>query len=217
MPPLLAAQLSCLLAFSMIAWMAWQWSTRGRKPHHAAWAVGFGFYAAGTFIEGFLEWNATTLPLYYWVAAYMTAATLGQGSAYIHLARRHAHVLAASLGLFGACALVACFLAPMDPAVPLPGRGEVSMAMFPPWLRSGTLLFNLYGLVLLAGGAALSMGHYRSQKGGARRFWANLMILCGVLIIGGAGAATKTGAKEILLFAELAGLVLLALGVYVAG
>ncbi len=217
MPPLLAARLSCLLALLMIAWMAWQWSTRGRKPHHAAWAIGFLFYAAGTFIEGFLEWNATTLPLYYWVAAYMTAAALGQGSAYIHLARRRAHVLAGLLGAFGACALVACFLAPMDPAVPLPERGEVSMAMFPSWLRSGTLFFNLYGLVLLAGGAVLSMLHYRSQKGGARRFWANLLILCGVLVIGGAGAATKTGAKEILLFAELAGLVLLALGVYVAG
>ena len=63
----------------------------------------------------------------------------------------------------------------------------------------------------------LSMLHYRSQKGGARRFWANLLILCGVLVIGGAGAATKTGAKEILLYAELVGLVLLALGVYVAG
>ena len=77
--------------------------------------------------------------------------------------------------------------------------------------------FNLYGLALLAGGAALSVGHYRQTKGGTRRVWANLLILIGVLVIGAAGAATKGGATEILLYAELAGLVLMALGVYVAG
>jgi hypothetical protein len=91
------------------------------------------------------------------------------------------------------------------------------MGMFPTWLRSGTLFFNIYGLVLLAGGAARSMAHYRRAEGGARRFAANLLILVGVLVIGAAGGATKAGATEVLLYAELAGLVLLAAGVYVAG
>lgn len=217
MSPLLAARASFVIASLMVVWMAWQWRTRGRKPHHAAWALGFVFYAAGTFVEGFLEWNETTLRLYYWVAAFMTAATLGQGSAYIHLARRRAHALAAALAVLGAGALVACFVAPLDPAVPPPARGEVTMGMFPSWLRSGTLPFNLYGLALLAVGAARSIRHYRAQEGGTGRAWANVFILVGVLVIGTAGAATKAGAKEILLYAELVGLVLLALGVYVAG
>ena len=217
MPSIIAARISFLLAVFMVLWMAWQWRRRGRKPHHAAWAVGFLFYAAGTFIEGFCDWTPTTLRLYYWVAAYMTAATLGQGSAYIHLDRRRAHALGALLGIAGAGALAACFAAPMDPAVPLPPEGVVNMEMFPGWLRSGTLFFNVYGLLLLAGGAARSMAHYRRAEDGARRFWANLLILVGVLVIGAAGGATKAGATEVLLYAELLGLVLLAAGVYVAG
>ena len=167
--------------------------------------------------DGFCDWTPTTLRLYYWVAAYMTAATLGQGSAYIHFDRRRAHALAALLGIAGAGALAACFAAPMDPAVPLPPEGVVNMEMFPVWLRSGTLFFNVYGLLLLAGGAARSMAHYRRAEDGARRFWANLLILVGVLVIGAAGGATKAGATEVLLYAELLGLVLLAAGVYVAG
>ncbi len=217
MSPIVAARISFLLAALMVAWMAWQWKTRGKKPHHLAWALGFAFYAAGTFIEGFLSWSDVTLRTYYWIAAYMTAATLGQGSAYIHLARRRAHVLAVLLGIAGAGALAACFAAPMDPAVPLPPKGEVNMEMFPGWLRSGTLFFNVYGLVLLAGGAARSMAHSRGAEGSARRFGANLLILVGVLVIGAAGGATKAGATEVLLYAELLGLVLLAAGVYVAG
>ena len=217
MSSIVAARISFLLAVLMVFWMAWQWRTRGRKPYHAAWAVGFLFYAGGTFIEGFCSWTTTTLRLYFWVAAYMTAATLGQGSAYIHLARRRAHALTILLGVAGAGALAACFAAPMDPAVPLPSRGEVDMKMFPGWLRSGTLFFNVYGLLLLAGGAVRSMAHYRRAEGGARRFWANLLILIGVLVIGAAGSATKAGATEVLLYAELLGLALLAAGVYVAG
>ena len=212
-----AARISFVLAALMVAWMGWQWRTRGRKPHHAAWAIGFAFYAAGTFIEAFLDWSPASLRAYYWVAAYMTAAALGQGSAYIHLSRRRAHQLAVLLAVAGAGALAACIAAPLDAAVPMPARGEIEMSMFPRWLRSGTMAFNLYGLALLAGGAALSMRHYRKQEGGTRRVWANLLILVGVLVIGAAGAATKAGATQILLFAELAGLVLLAAGVWVAG
>lgn len=217
MSPVVAARISFLLACVMALWMAWQWATRGRKPHHAVWAAGFLFYAAGTFIEGFAGWSATTLRLYYWVAAYMTAATLGQGSAYIHLARRRAHVLGLVLAALGVVALAACLLAPLDPTVPMPARGEVSMAMFPAWVRSGTMPFNLYGLALLAVGAGRSMLQYRLREGGARRVLANLLILVGVVVIGAAGAATKAGAREVLLYAELAGLALLAAGVYVAG
>lgn len=213
MAPLVAARISFLLASLMVLWMVRQWAARGRKPHHAAWAAGFLFYAAGTFIEAFVPWSDGSLRLYYWVAAYMTAATLGQGSAYVHLPRRAAHTLGLVLAAGGAGALAACLVAPLDPAAPWPARGEVSMEMFPDWLRSGTMLFNLYGLALLAGGAVRSMRHYR----GTPRMWANLSILAGVLVIGAGGAATKAGAKEVLLYAELAGLVLLLLGVYVAG
>jgi len=217
MPPVVAARVSFVVALFMTGWMLKQWGARGRKPHHLAWAAGFSLYAAGTFLEGFATWTDATLRIYYWVAAYMTAAVLGQGSAYIHLRRRTAHALAAVLAVAGLGALAACLLAPLDPGAARPAEGEVSMAMFPGWLRSGTMPFNLYGLALLAGGAGRSVWLYRRRADGARRAWANVCVLLGVLVIGAAGAATKAGAKEILLYAELVGLLFLAAGVYVAG
>lgn len=214
MPPLLAARISFALAAALAVVMAAQWLRRGKRPHHAAWALGFCFYAAGTFIEAFCRWTPATVRVYFFVAAYMTAATLGQGTAYLLLRRRIAHLLAWALAIGGAVALAACLLAPLDPHVPMPPRGEVSMRMLPEGLRTGTMVFNVYGVALLAGGAFISA---RNRRLAPRRRLANVLILVGVLGIGAAGAATKAGNKEILLYAELAGLCLLAAGVLLAG
>lgn len=212
---IVAARVSFALAVLMAAWMARQWAARGRKPHHLAWCIGFGFYAAGTLIEGFLPWTPATLRAYYFVAAFMTAAVLGQGTAYLMFPRRLAHALAALLAGGGAGALAACLLVPLQG--PMPAAGHVDMGAFPPALRAATLPFNLYGLGLLAGGAALSIARWRRKDGGGRRVLANALILLGVLVIGAAGAATKAGATQVLLVAELLGLLFLAAGVYAAG
>jgi len=212
-----AATLSFLLASGMTVWLATQWARRGRRPHHAAWTLGFLLYTVGTGIEAFLPWTPVTLRVYYWVAAFLIAATLGQGTAYLLLPRRAAHALAVLLLLGAVAAAVLCTRAPLDPSVPLPPRGTLDFSMLPGWLRRATLPFNLYGLALLAGGAALSIARYRHVAGGGRRAVANVCILAGVLAIGAAGAATKAGAPTALYFGELAGLVLLAAGVRLAG
>jgi hypothetical protein len=212
-----AATASFILASAMCGWMVLQWTRRGRKPHHAAWTLGFLLYAIGTFIEAFLPWTPATLRVYYLVAAFLVAATLGQGTAYLLLRPRAAHVLAALLGLGALAAAAACALVPLDPSIPLPERGTLDFRMLPPWLRRATMPFNLYGLALLAGGAALSIARYRKAPGGGRRALANVCNLVGVLTIGAAGGATKAGHASALFYAELLGLVLLAAGVFLAG
>jgi len=214
---LAAATLSFVLATAMTAWMALQWARRGRKPHHAAWMAGFLCYATGTCIEAFLPWTPVTVRVYYWVAAFLVAATLGQGTAYLLFPRRVAHRLAMALAVGALAAGLACAFARLDPAVPLPGRGALDFSMLPAWLRRSTMPFNLYGLALLAGGAALSIARWRRVEGGGRRALANVSILLGVLAIGAAGAATKAGSESALFYGELVGLGLLASGVALAG
>src|SRR3989304_4577079 len=72
-----------------------------RRPYQLLWSLGLFMYALSKFTE--FWWNAgghvdILYRLWYLVGAVLVAAYLGQGTLYLLMKRRHAHVIMAAVG-----------------------------------------------------------------------------------------------------------------------
>jgi hypothetical protein len=184
------------------------------RLHLLWWGLGIATYGVGTFTEAattVVGWNEPTFRAWYISGALLGGAPLAQGTVYLLLARRTAHVLTAVLLTVVAIAAAAVTLSPIDYTQVEPHRltGRVFAWQ---WVRAFSPFVNMYAVVFLVGGAILSALRYSANPATRHRVIANVLIAIGVILPGIGGTATRMGYTEVLYVTELAGLLLTWMG-----
>lgn len=205
-----------LLAAFLCIVLARRYAARGHGAHLLWWAAGMLTYGLGTALESAITLTGNTVlrtKLWYIAGALLGGYPLAQGTVYLLAPRRLAGRLTAITlpAIAVLAALVA--LSPIErEALELHRPSGAVLAWG--WIRALTPLVNLYAVTFLVGGAVQSALHYaRSrQPGHAARACGNASIALGGLLPAVGGVLAKTGRVEALYVAELAGLLLIALG-----
>ena len=187
--------------------------------HLLFWGIGLALYGLGTLSEAFLglTWSSFVLRVWYICGAMLTAAWLGQGTLYL-LVRKPgvANGFAIGLALVSVVAIVAVFLAPMTQTAyitSLPASVQYKdILVRNPLMIVLTIVLNLYGTLLLVGGALYSAFLFWRKRVLAHRVIANVLIAAGALLPASAGTFVKLGLADWLYVSELLGAVLMFTG-----
>jgi len=184
------------------------------RLHLLWWAIGIATYGVGTFTEAtttLVGWNEPTFRAWYISGALLGGAPLAQGTVYLLLGKRTAHVLTTLLIAYVIIASVFVVLSPIDysqvEAHRLTGR-----VLQWQWVRAFSPVVNLYAVIFLIGGAILSALRYSADPATRHRVYANVLIATGAILPGIGGTATRMGYVEVLYVTELAGLLLTWMG-----
>jgi len=184
------------------------------RLHLLWWAIGIATYGVGTFTEAtttLVGWNEPTFRAWYISGALLGGAPLAQGTVYLLLGRRTAHLLTTLLIAYVSVASVFVVLSPIDysqvEAHRLTGR-----VLEWQWVRAFSPVVNLYAVIFLIGGAILSALRYSADPSTRHRVYANVLIATGAILPGIGGTATRMGYVEVLYVTELVGLVLTWMG-----
>lgn len=184
------------------------------RLHLLWWALGIATYGIGTFTEAtttLAGWNEPTFRAWYISGALLGGAPLAQGTVYLLLGRRTAHVLTALLITYVIVASVFVLLSPIDYAQ-VEGHRLTGRVFEWQWVRAFSPIVNLYAVVFLIGGAILSALRYSADPATRHRVYANVLIATGAILPGIGGSATRMGYVEVLYVTELAGLLLTWMG-----
>ncbi len=183
------------------------------------WGVGLLMYGVAGVMEALFAifgWHPAVFRTWYLVGAVLVAAWLGQGTAYLlvggRLGRvRIAHVLLALLVAGSLFAAVRVLTADLDPSRML--GGEMSGdAIVTPGVRILTPLFNVYGSLLLVGGALYSGVAYLRRGSHRHRAIGNLLIAAGAMAPAIGGSLQRFDLVSLLALSHLAGAVLMFAG-----
>jgi hypothetical protein len=191
-----------------------RWRLRRSGPHLLWWAAGAATFAAGTVTESLttlLGWNETVFRWWYVTGALLGGAPLAQGTVYLLLPRRTAHLLSAAIGALIAVAATLVFLSPVDASLAEPHRLSGSVLGWQ-WVRGFSPFINLYALVFLVGGAAWSAWRYAGAPETRHRATGNALIAFGALLPGIGGTFTRFGLVEVLYVTEFVGLAIIIAG-----
>lgn len=187
--------------------------------HLLIWAIGMVFYGVGGLCEalyGFFGWSPMVFRLWYLFGAILVAAWLGQGTVYLLVRTRIAHITMAVVLAGSIYAAVRVFTAQLDPSLmtsSLHTGSELSgHAIITPGVRSLTPLFNSYGTLTLVGGAIYSAFIFWRKRIMAHRAIGNLLIATGAIFPAFGGAFSRFGISGALYISELLGAILLLVG-----
>jgi len=190
-----------------------------RGAHLLLWTIGMLFYGIGGFCEAFyglVGWNPLIFRLWYLFGAVLVAAWLGQGTVYLLVRKRLAHILMALLALGSVYALMRVFGAQLDPALMTSsvhtGSELSGRAILTPGVRSLTPFFNLYGTIALVGGALYSTFLFWRKRVLLHRTVGNVLIAIGAILPAFGGIFSRIGIPGALYLSELLGAILLFLG-----
>lgn len=202
--------ITTLLAVPFALEIYQRWRAYPERLHLLWWAIGVATYGVGTFTEAWTTlfgWNPVIFRSWYISGALLGGAPLAQGTVYLMLKRKTAHLLTAALILYVVAASVCVVLAPVDYAAVEPHRLTGRVFGWP-WVRLFSPLVNLYAVIFLIGGAVLSAVRYSADPATRHRMYANILIAVGALLPGIGGSATRFGYTEVLYVTELMGLIL---------
>jgi hypothetical protein len=203
---------SCLVSLGLTYFVLQRWTHR-RRPHLLLWGLGALFYGIGGFAEfyyGVFGWNDFIFRIWYLFGAILVAAWLGQGTAYLLLKRKTAHILMGILLIGSLYATVRVFTAPVDPSAML--GGELSGHALPKSVRLITPFFNIYGTLLLVGGAAYSAYIFWRKRVLLHRTIGNVLIAVGAMLPAFGGTFSRAGIPYALYWGELLGIILIFAG-----
>lgn len=185
---------------------------RARPSNHVLWwAIGVFMFGVGTFTEGattLFGWNETLFRSWYISGALLGGAPLAQGTVYLMLERRTAHILAALLGTYILIAATFVWLTPINYELVETHRLTGSVMEWS-WVRLFSPIVNLYAVIFLIGGAILSAIRYAKRRDTRHRAIGNALIAFGAILPGIGGSATRMGYTEVLYVTELLGLLLI--------
>jgi len=203
-----------LVALTFAGVLLQRYQQRRTGPHLLWWSFGALTFALGTITESFttlVGWNPAVFRMWYVTGALLGGAPLAQGTVYLLLPRRTAHLLTAALvgTIVAATACVA--LSPLNLALVEPYRLSGRVLAWS-WVRAFSPFINLYALIFLVGGAAWSAWRFRRRAETHHRFVGNTLIAIGALLPGIGGAFTRFGHTEVLYVTEFIGLALIILG-----
>ena len=153
----------------------------GRKPYQIVWVAGLFMFFIGTGAEFWVDsWglNQTVYRLWYLFGAVFVAAYLGMGTLYLLAPRRVAHIVMAIL-------LVASFYAAFrvfTVSINLSTLPYLSGSAMPQGVRLMTPFFNIFGTILLVGGALYSAWVYWKRRVMPYRVISNVLIAVGAIL-----------------------------------
>jgi hypothetical protein len=207
--PIFSTVLSLLFAAALFR----RWRNRGGS-HLAWWCIGLLTYAAGTLTESLVTltgWSPALFRAWYITGALLGGAPLAQGTVYLLLKRKTAHILTATLVPLIVVASVCVLLTPLEYSLVEPHR-LTGRVMTWQWVRAFSPFINLYAVTFLIGGAILSAMRFRSEPALRHRYVGNIFIALGAILPGIGGTFTRFGHTEVLYVTELVGVVLLYIG-----
>ncbi|RME83141.1 MAG: hypothetical protein D6775_08935 [Caldilineae bacterium] len=205
--------ISSLVTFVFAYFVFKRWGQR-RRLHLLFWGIGLIFYGIGGAMEayyGLVGWHPWVFRLWYLFGAVLVAAWLGQGTAFLLLKRRVAWVLLVILSLGSLYAVFKVFTAELDPTLML-GSELSGHAIVTPGVRVLTPFFNIYGVVLLVGGAIYSAWLFWRKRVLLNRVVGNILIAAGAMSPAFGGAFQRAGIPYTLYIGELLGAVLMFIG-----
>jgi hypothetical protein len=203
-----------ILAIPFAAEIFRRYRQHPERLHLLWWAIGIATYGVGTFTEAATTlggWNEPTFRAWYISGALLGGAPLAQGTVYLLLSKRTAHILTALLVTYVTIASVAVVLSPIDYAQ-VEAHRLTGRVLGWQWVRAFSPFVNMYAVVFLIGGAILSALRYSANPATRHRVVANALIALGAILPGIGGTATRMGYTEILYVTELVGLLLTWLG-----
>lgn len=187
-----------------------------RGTHLLLWGIGMVFFGIGGFSEayfGAFGWNEWIYRIWYLVGAILVAAWLGQGTVYLLVKKRWAHLLMILLSLGSLFAVYRVFNAELDPTLltsSVHTGSELSgHAIITPGVRMLTPIFNTYGTLTLVGGAAYSAFLFWRKRILLQRTIGNILIAIGALLPAFGGAFSRFGIPGALYIGELLGAILM--------
>jgi len=190
-----------------------------RGLHLLLWGIGLVMYGLGSFAEAYhavAGFNGLVFRLWYLFGAMLVAAWLGQGTVYLLVRRqiagvRIAHILMVVLLLGSLYGAFKVFGAQLDPSL-MPGESLSGHAIVTPGVRILTPFFNMYGTVMLVGGAIYSAFVFWRRRILPHRMVGNILIAVGALAPAVSGTLSRIGLTEFLYLGELLGAILMFIG-----
>ena len=217
---------SALIMFSFSIRVFQRYAAR-RAPHFLFWGIGLTMFGVASFAEAYLAvaWNQWVFFSWFLFGAVLNAAYIGHGT--LHLLVRKRWVRGATIALIIG-SLFAAFLmlrtmpllnaSAFSTAVPI---SETYKGIMPPsgWglLLTTLILFNIYGMVTLVGGALYSAWLFWRKRVLPNRVIGNILIAVGALLIASAGFLTRFGYGQFLSASELFAAILMFWGFTLAG
>ncbi|MCL5960313.1 MAG: hypothetical protein M1358_13560 [Chloroflexi bacterium] len=208
--PLVSTSVTVIFA----AFVFSQFASR-RKSYQLLWGIGLLMFAIGTGSElaaGIGGWSDPVYKLWYLFGAILVAAYLGQGTIYLVVPRRLAHVVMVLLLLGSIYAAYAVLSAQTDMGQMLTTVGTASGQGMPKEIRLLTPFFNIFGTLALVGGAIYSAWVFWRHRILPHRVTANVLIAAGATFVALSGTIAKLGSAEFLYAGELVGSVVIFVG-----
>ena len=202
--PIATTVLSLVFAFLLLQ----RYWRRRSGPHLLWWAGGILCYGLGTAFESAVTLTGNTPNLnkaWYIAGALLGGYPLAQGSVYLLMPRRVAHLLSALTIPFIIFFSYMVILSPTNMAaleIHRPGGKALEWQ----WIRYFTPIINLYALFFLMGGAAFSAVRFAQNAGTLNRAVGNALIAVGALMPAIGGTMAKAGRVEWLYVGEFFGL-----------
>lgn len=179
--------------------------------HLLWWGIGLALYGVGTLTEALttlLGWNPWVFRVWYITGALCGGAPLAQGTVYLLLKRRTAHLLSALLVAAILAGAIFVLLSPIDWNAVEPYRLS-GRALGWQQIRRLSPFINTYAAIFLIGGAILSAIRYRRQHDKRHKYLGNVFIAIGAILPGIGGTFTRFGHVEVLYVTEFVGLLLI--------
>ncbi len=204
---------TCIVSFIFAVTVLDQYFAR-RKPYQLLWAIGLFMYCVSTFTE--FWWNVyghvdIMYRLWYLIGAILVAAYLGQGTLYLLMRRRNAHIIMAVLGAATVYAAVRVFTVNID----ISGLTKLTgIGIMPTDVRAIiTPLFNTFGTLALVGGAIYSAFIFWRKRILPHRVVSNILIAVGALLPAAGGIhISVAGNLNLFFILELAGVIIMFIG-----
>jgi hypothetical protein len=213
--------IATLITFVFAGLVLRQYLQRPRS-YRLVWTAALVCYGAATgvqFIAEIFGWSTASFRLWYLFGGLLTAAYLGQGTAFLLLPRRVASVLLFILCAASLWGAYRTFTVPLGYAEIRPPAGKISpnATLLTADLRALAALMNVYGTLLLVGGAVWSVCVYMDRmldrrRRAAYRLVSNILIAAGSLIVASAGSLETFGHGEYLYAGEIFGISIIFLG-----
>ena len=191
-----------------------RWRLNPQAFYLGWWTFGVAAYGLGTLAESIntlFGWQEWVFRSWYIAGALLGGFPLAQGTAYLLLKRRTAHILTGFFGVYIVGAAIAVLASPINYLVV---TDSLTGAVFEwQWVRLFSPLVNTYAFFFLVGGAIWSAWRYwRRADRPASRVGGNALIALGGILPGIGGSFARAGRIEVLYVTEFVGLVLIWLG-----
>ena len=178
------------------------------------WTIGVLTFGLGTLSESvhaLFGWNEINLKFWYIVGALLGGFPLAQGSVYLLMNRKFAHLT--SITFIGFILVASYYVIKTPVLIPENFDFRLTGAVFEwEWVRDFSPIINIYSFLFLFGGAIYSATKYYGLKDRKAHFKGNIYIALGALLPGIGGTFTRMGYVEVLFITELLGLLLIYFG-----